>query len=414
MFRFPSHGPAERHAGTAVPAGAALQLTLASGALTLSFATLCLLLTLLPLLEGQLRLTAAQSNLAIALPVLLGSIARIPMGALADRISARLVLAAALSCGMLALVALPFVGAYWQLLACVALGSISFGAFPAGAALVSRWHPAGRQGTALGILGLGSVGAAPAILAAPFLTAGASLTWGTGAAAGANLLWVLVLVVAGRDAARVQPPINPRETPAPYRSRACAHLSVCYFVTFVAFLATAAFLPTFLTDIYGLTPRDATARTAGFVIVAAIARPFGGFLADRTRAEGILVWVFRCTAVMAALMMWPHILSFTIGALGMAAAIGFGNGAVLKLVAAGFPRTIGAATGIVGAAGGLGGFVPVLLLGVLPTLTGSYAMGFMLLTMTAIACSIVVNSTTEESGRDVTARLSPTVGTDRV
>jgi len=115
-------------------------------------------------------------------------------------------------------------------------------------------------------------------------------------------------------------------------------------------------------------------------------RPIGGTLADRVGGRNILKIVFPVTAAMGLLVSVPNMVTVTIGALGMATVIGLGNGAVFKLVPEYFPASVGSVTGLVGAAGGLGGFFPPLVLGAVKQLTGSYALGFIFLAAFALAC----------------------------
>jgi NNP family nitrate/nitrite transporter-like MFS transporter len=119
-------------------------------------------------------------------------------------------------------------------------------------------------------------------------------------------------------------------------------------------------------------------------------RPLGGWLSDRVGGRAILKFVFPATAVMACFLAVPNMVPFTIGALGMAAVIGLGNGAVFKLVPEYFPKSVGAVTGIVGAAGGLGGFFPPLVLGVVKQNFGSFTIGFVLLGAFAIFCLVLL------------------------
>jgi MFS transporter, NNP family, nitrate/nitrite transporter len=121
-------------------------------------------------------------------------------------------------------------------------------------------------------------------------------------------------------------------------------------------------------------------------VLATLMRPIGGTLADRVGGRAILKWVFPFTALMAILLARPAMVTFTIGALGMAAAIGLGNGAVFKLVPEYFPNSVGSVTGLVGAAGGLGGFFPPLVLGLVKERTGNFAVGFILLAVFALCC----------------------------
>jgi NNP family nitrate/nitrite transporter-like MFS transporter len=170
-------------------------------------------------------------------------------------------------------------------------------------------------------------------------------------------------------------------------------LSFFYFLTFGGFVAMAIYLPMFLTELFKLTPQDAGFRTAGFVLLATTMRPLGGWLSDKVGGLTILRWVFPFVIAMAFLLTVQRMVPFTVGALGMAAAIGLGNGAVFKLVPEYFPQSVGAVTGLVGAMGGLGGFFPPLALGMIRQETGSFNGGFVLLAVFALVCFIVARLT---------------------
>jgi MFS transporter, NNP family, nitrate/nitrite transporter len=113
-------------------------------------------------------------------------------------------------------------------------------------------------------------------------------------------------------------------------------------------------------------------------------------LADKVGGRAILKWVFPATALFAIFLACPLMSTFTVGALGMAASIGLGNGAVFKLVPEYFPKSVGGVTGLVGAAGGLGGFFPPLVLGVIKQQTGTFTIGFVLLGLFALVCLVVL------------------------
>jgi NNP family nitrate/nitrite transporter-like MFS transporter len=163
-------------------------------------------------------------------------------------------------------------------------------------------------------------------------------------------------------------------------------LSLFYFVTFGGFVALSIGLPKMLQEIFHLTQEDAGMRVAGFVLVATLMRPFGGWLSDKIGGAKLLLFVFAGAALLALGMTLESMVPFTIGALGVAAVIGLGNGAVFKLVPQYFAKDTGTVTGLVGAMGGLGGFFPPLLLGVIKTETGSYALGFVLLAAFCLLC----------------------------
>ncbi len=162
-------------------------------------------------------------------------------------------------------------------------------------------------------------------------------------------------------------------------------LGAFYFLTFGGFVAFSIYLPTLLRSQFHLTPADAGFRAAGFVVLATLVRPLGGWLADRIGGAQVLSWVFSGVALFSLLLAWPSMIPFTVGALVCAALLGLGNGAVFKLVPEHFPRDTGTVTGLVGALGGLGGFFPPLLLGFFRDSFGVLWPGFVLLSLTALA-----------------------------
>ena len=161
-------------------------------------------------------------------------------------------------------------------------------------------------------------------------------------------------------------------------------LGAFYFLTFGGFVAFSIYLPTLLRAQFGLAPADAGFRAAGFVVLATLMRPVGGWLADRIGGAQVLSWVFGGVALFSLLLTWPSMVPFTVGALGCAMLMGLGNGAVFKLVPEHFPKDTGTVTGLVGALGGLGGFFPPLLLGVFRDRLGVIWPGFLLLSATAL------------------------------
>jgi NNP family nitrate/nitrite transporter-like MFS transporter len=263
---------------------------------------------------------------------------------------------------------------------------IGLASFSVGVGFVSGWFPPRSQGSALGIYGAGNIGQSIAAFGAPVVAAAAGYRWGFWVFAVLTAVWLLVFFALARNAARRGPAKSLGDFIRPLASRMSWVLGLYYFLTFGGFVAMAIYLPIFLTEMFGLTPRDAGFRTAGFVVLATLMRPIGGTLADRIGGARILIWVFPFTALMALLMAWPMMETFTIGALGMAAAIGMGNGAVFKLVPQYYPQAVGSVTGFVGAAGGLGGFFPPLVLGVIKQQTGAFTWGFVLLAIFSVAC----------------------------
>jgi NNP family nitrate/nitrite transporter-like MFS transporter len=164
-------------------------------------------------------------------------------------------------------------------------------------------------------------------------------------------------------------------------------LALLYAVTFGGFVAFGAYLPTYLRSVYDLAVTDAAVRAAGFVVVATAFRPVGGWLSDRTDGARVLSWALGIVAVGAIVTAFaPPLPPVTVAFLSIAAALGLGNGAVFALLGRRVPAAqVGSVTGIVGAAGGLGGFLPPIVMGLVAQATGSYAIGLMLLSDVAFA-----------------------------
>lgn len=235
--------------------------------------------------------------------------------------------------------------------------------FSVGVAFVSPWFPAARQGGALGVYGMGNTRTVDCGVLWP--RARADTRMAGRVSRDVRLARGVGARVCGARAECAQS--SGREDV--WRDAHGAHHqasqlgALVLFLTFGGFVAFSIYLPTLLKDQFGLSPADAGFRTAGFVVLATMCRPAGGWLADRIGGARVLNGVFLGVIPFALLMAWPSMLPFSVGALGCAALLGFGNGAVFKLVPGSFPAETGTVTGLVGAMGGLGGFFPPLLLG---------------------------------------------------
>jgi NNP family nitrate/nitrite transporter-like MFS transporter len=366
-----------------------LQLALATGAFAICFAVFGSVSAMMPILKKNLALDPVQVSVALAVPVLLGSLGRIPLGILTDRYGGRLIFSIVMACSIAPAFLMGFVSEYWQLVACGFFIGVALASFSVGVGFVSGWFPPERQGFALGVYGAGNIGQSLAAFGSPVLAAALGFRWGFWTFGVLLLVWLAVFWLKAENAPRRAPAKSLNEVLKPLKDARSWMLSLYYFLTFGGFVAMAIYLPIFLTDIFKLTPGDAGGRTAGFVLLATLMRPVGGVLADQVGGRKILLWVFPVTAAMAIFLACPSIITFTIGALGMAAAIGLGNGAVFKLVPEYFPNSVGAVTGLVGAAGGLGGFFPPLALGAIHQATGSFTLGFVLLGLFALFCLAV-------------------------
>lgn len=390
---------------TFVPKGNTRALVLATLAFTVSFYAWSMMGPLGPDLQDLLDLSEVQLAMMIAVPVLMGSLMRIPLGILTDRIGGRRVFTGLLAFTLLPLAAL----AVWHesFASVIAFGFVlgfAGASFAVGVPFVSKWYPRERQGMALGLYGIGMGGTVLGALTAPRIAD----RWGLTApfvvamvlvAAMAVVFWLLA-----RDAP-VAPPPRTGGMLAPlriFRDKPAAWApTFYYFLVFGGFVAMFAYLPKLLHGVHGLDKPDAAARAAGFALVAVIARPVGGWLADKVGAATILRISFTATAILAALLapLYDEMVPLTICCLSLAAAFGLGTGAVFKQVAHDFPEAVGAVTGVVGAAGGLGGFFPPLVMAWVKSATGEYTLGFVALSATAVAALIVLHMMSRGSAR---------------
>jgi NNP family nitrate/nitrite transporter-like MFS transporter len=333
-----------------------------------------------PVFGETFKLSGTQSALLVVLPVLLGSLARIPAGMLTDRFGGRAVFTSLMVTVAAAATIVPRASTYEQLLAGAFFLGLAGSSFAVGVGYVSGWATAERQGSALGIYGLGTIGQSAAVFLGPL--AGQRIGWQNVFYIGAVLLlaWAAVFGILARNAPGRKAAANFGVMIRLLRTERLAWtLSAFYFLTFGGFVAFSVYLPLLLRDDFGLTLADAGFRTAGFAVVAALMRPAGGWLADRIGGSRVLSGVFAGIVPFALLMSWTSIVPFTVGALGCATLLGLGNGGVFKLVPQYFPNNTGVVTGLVGAMGGLGGFFPPLLLGLFRDRFGEIWPGFILL-----------------------------------
>ena len=372
------------------------QLGLALLAFTATFYGWALLGPLGPDLQEDLELSDVQLSVAVAVPVLLGSVMRIPMGVLAERHGGRRTFTGLMAFSILPLVALAFFhDSFGAIIALGFLLGFAGASFAIGVPFVNRWYPPERQGAALGIYGAGMGGTVLAGLIAPRIADEVGMTAAFLTAAGLIAVVLVVWVALARDAPAPPSTVSMRDPVAVLRRGARAWaLVLFYFLAFGGFVALYLYLPKLLTGVHDLSKTDAGARAAGFALLAVVGRPLGGVVSDRIGAERVLRGCFTAVLVLALGLAvgYESMPALTVCCLAMAFALGLGTGAVFKLVPVWFPRDVGAVTGVVGAAGGLGGFFPPLVMGVVQGATGGYALGFVLMALVALACLLVVHA----------------------
>ena len=391
-------------------AASRLNLSLATLSFFLCFAAWGLISAFAPRFREQFHLSATQTALLVAVPVLLGALARLAMGVLTDRFGGRVVFASLMGVSAIAVALVPSQTSYATLLINGFFLGLAGSSFAVGVPFVASWTAPERRGGALGIYGLGTGGQSAAVFLGPLLGAAIGMAAVFRLTALLLAVWGALFFLVARNAPR-------RAQAAPLSSllavllkeRLAWALAALYFLTFGGFVAFSIYLPTLLKDQFGLRPTDAGFRAAGFVVLATLMRPIGGWLSDRIGGARVLAALLLAIAPFAMLLAWPDIIPFTVGALGCALLLGLGNGAVFQLVPKHFPNQTGTVTGLVGAVGGLGGFFPPLLLGVLRDRIGVVWPGFALLALIALAL-FVMNQRVFVAREEATERAIPAPG----
>ncbi|MGO4601557.1 MFS transporter [Terrabacter sp. 2YAF2] len=360
---------------------------------------------------AQMGLSSSQKALLVATPVLVGSVGRIPVGALTDRFGGRIMFP------ILTLASIPFV-----LLVAVAGNARSFPlmllfgfflgiagtTFAVGIPFVNAWFRADRRGFATGVFGAGMGGTALSAFFTPrfvqwFGYTATHVILAVALAATAAICWTWM-----RNSPLWRPNTDPvvPKLAAALRLPITWQMSFLYAVAFGGFVAFSTYLPTFLKDVYSFDLTAAGTRTAGFAIAAVVARPIGGILSDRIGPRAVLAISLAGTTALALVLAFrpPLELSAGLSFVAIAFFLGLGTGGVFAWVATAAPaERVGSVTGLVGAAGGLGGYFPPLVLGATyDTLLPQYGVGLVLLAI--VAASALVFSQLGIRAPDRTAR----------
>jgi NNP family nitrate/nitrite transporter-like MFS transporter len=402
------HGaPRTVRPGTARPG---LMLGLATVGFAVNFWAWALLSPLGPRFKDVLHLTPLQQALVVAVPVVVGSLGRIPVGALTDRFGGRIMFPLVSLATIVPVLYLGLSG--HSSLAGLLAGGFFLGiagtAFAVGVPFVTAWFPPRRRGLAIGIFGMGMGGTAISALTTVKLVAAQGTATPFVVTAVALAAYAVLAVLLLRDAPGRAVPSQPlsRRLADTLRLRVTWQAAALYAVLFGGYVAFSVYLPAYLKTAYGLTPADAANRMAGFVLLAVLTRPVGGWLSDRIGPPPVLAAALTVVGVGAVIQAFTPGLAplGTIAFLAMAAALGAGSGATFALVALLAPADkVGSVTGVVGAAGGLGGFVPPLVMGFVYSQYGSYAAGLAALAVVAAAALVLaataVRRAAESHGR---------------
>ncbi|MCM3477864.1 nitrate/nitrite transporter [Caldibacillus thermoamylovorans] len=368
-----------------------IQLTLQTASLVTGFMMWVLISSLIPSIKQDIPLTESQVSIITAIPVILGSLLRIPIGFYTDRFGARKLFMISFTVLLFPVFYVSVANSFIDLVIGGLFLGIGGAVFSVGVTSLPKYYPKEKQGFINGVYGVGNAGTAITTFGAPIIAQ--SLGWQKTAQLYLILLLIFIVfnfIFGDRKEVKVKQSMA-EQLKSVCKNTTLWFLSLFYFITFGAFVAFTMFLPNFLVNNFNLDSVDAGIRTAGFIALATLMRPIGGLLADKFNSFIILMFTFIAVTLSAVILAFsPNIELFTVGCLAVALFVGIGNGTVFKLVPLYFSKQAGVVNGIVSAMGGLGGFFPPLVLTAVHNITGQYSIAFMALSEVALACLVIV------------------------
>lgn len=374
-------------------AGQRMNLALATWTSAINFWAWNMIGPLSTTYAGNLSLSSTQASMLVATPILVGALGRIVIGSMTDRFGGRVMFIAICLASILPVLAVGIagtIGSYPLLLLFGFFLGIAGTVFAIGIPFANSWYEPSRRGFATGVFGAGMVGTALSAFFTPRFVGWFGLLGTHVIIAIALAITAVVCVLVMRNS----PTFTPNTDPVMPKLKAAAKLRVTwemcflYAVVFGGFVAFSNYLPTYIKTVYDFSAVDAGARTAGFALAAVIARPIGGALSDRIPPKYVVLVSLAGTALMAFLAVFqpPADLWAAATFIALALFLGMGTGGVFAWVACRAPaNSVGSVTGIVAAAGGLGGYFPPLVMGATYDAEHNhYTFGLLLLVATAL------------------------------
>jgi NNP family nitrate/nitrite transporter-like MFS transporter len=326
-------------------------------------------------MRKELGLTEGEFALLIALPVLTGSILRVPVGIATDKVGGKKMMIGLLIATAIPTYLLSRIQTYDQALILALFIGLAGTSFAVGVAWVSAWYPAKNQGFALGVFGMGNVGASITKLFAPLLvtlvgSGGLLGGWIGGGWRFVPTVYAIMLLISAAIVPFVVPKIDKKpskgrsliEMTKPLKHARVWRFGFYYVTVFGAYVGLSLWLPKYYVDVYGFSLPEAGLMTALFIFPASLLRPLGGYLSDNYGARPITMASFAVIAAASGILAIPmSVIPFTIFVLVVGVAMGIGKASVYTYIPQYFPNDVGAVGGLVGAVGGLGGFALPLL-----------------------------------------------------
>ncbi|WP_394876806.1 nitrate/nitrite transporter [Mammaliicoccus lentus] len=366
-----------------------VQLPLQTLSLMAGFMVWSILAPLMPYISQDFNVPESQKAIILAIPVILGSILRIPIGYYTNLIGSRLVFLISFIILIFPVFYLSQATSTTGLMIAGFFIGLGGAVFSVGVTSIPKYYPKEKHGFANGIYGMGNLGTAVSSFLAPPI-AGA-IGWQHTVQLYVlvmALFAILMLVFGDKQEPKVKVPML-KQTKQVANNYKLYYFSFWYFITFGAFVAFGLFLPNFLVGHFEIDKVDAGIRTGVFIAIATILRPIGGMLGDKFNALNMLKIFFGIMIAGALILaLSNHIMLFTIGCLTISVSAGIGNGLIFKLVPTYFSKEAGVVNGIVSMMGGLGGFFPPLIITMVTALTGSNHLAFFLLAIFGLVALI--------------------------
>lgn len=361
------------------------QLTLQTLSLVVGFMAWSIISPLMPFISQDIKINPGQLSIILAIPVILGSILRVPFGYLTNIIGAKWVFFCSFIILLFPIFFLGQAQSPGMLMASGFFLGVGGAIFSVGVTSVPKYFSKDKVGLANGIYGMGNIGTAISSFLAPPIAG--IVGWQTTVRSYLIIIAIfaiLMFFLGDAKEPKVKVPLGAqvKDLSSNYK---LYYLSLWYFITFGAFVAFGLFLPNYLVNNFGIDKVDAGIRSGVFIALATFLRPVGGILGDKFNAVKVLMIDFVVMIIGAVILgISSHIALFTIGCLTISICAGLGNGLIFKLVPSYFAKESGTANGIVSMMGGLGGFFPPLVITYVTSLTGSSHLAFILLAVFGI------------------------------
>lgn len=367
------------------------QLTLQTFSLIVGFMAWSIISPLMPFITQDIKISASQISIILAIPVILGSVLRVPFGYLTNIIGAKWVFFSSFIVLLFPIFFLGQAQSTTMLIICGLFLGVGGAIFSVGVTALPKYFTKDKVGLANGIYGMGNIGTAISSFCAPVLAG--LIGWQNTVRSYLiiiSLFAVLMFLLGDNKEPKVKVPLI-SQVKVLAKNYKLYYLSFWYFITFGAFVAFGLFLPNYLVHHFTIDKVDAGIRSGIFIALATFLRPLGGVLGDKFNAVKVLIIDFVIMIIGGLILtLFDGIIYFTIGCLTISVCAGIGNGLVFKLVPSYFSKEAGSANGIVSMMGGLGGFFPPLVITFVTGLTGSSHLAFGLLVLFALIALITM------------------------